>query len=125
MSTHPRARLKNVHARMAIRQANQFPDVNPLIGTDQRQLIRKGDIHVTEAVFRQLAHFSGAGVGHYAFAFEENFVQGAGTFRADGGHTANNTIVFNQLNHDLARQHSLRTVGDVDIRLLSRLLREA
>ncbi len=35
VSTHARAWLENIDTRMAIRQANQLPDVNPLIGADQ------------------------------------------------------------------------------------------
>ena len=124
VSAHARAWLENVHARMAICQANQLPDVNPLVGADQRQFVRKGDIDVAEAVLRQLAHLGGAGVGHHALAFQENLVQRAGTFGTDGRHTANDAVVFNQFDHHLARQHALRTVGDVDIRLLTRLLRE-
>ena len=125
VSTHARAWLENVYTRMAIRQANQLPDVNPLIGANQRQFVRKGDINVTEAVFRQLAHLGGAGVCHHTFAFQENLVQRAGTLGTDGRHTANDAVVFNQFDHDLAREDALRAVGDVDIRLLPRLLREA
>ncbi|MNT21401.1 hypothetical protein D3C72_1567390 [compost metagenome] len=53
-------RLQNIDPRMAIRQADKLPDIDALIGTNQRQLIGKGDIHIAEAIFGQLAHLSGA-----------------------------------------------------------------
>ena len=99
VTPHARARLKNINARVTIRQANQFPDVNPLIGTNQRQFISKSDIHIAEAVFGQLAHFCSAGV---TLTFEENFVQFAGAGRTNRRHTTNHAIVFNQLDHYLS-----------------------
>ena len=92
---------------------------------DDGQLVRVSDVDVAEAVFRQLAHLGGAGVCHHTLAFQENLVQRAGALGTDGRHTANDAVVFYQFDHDLAREDALRTVGDVDIRLLPRLLREA
>src|SRR5690606_34393363 len=125
VAAHARTWLENVHTRVTIRETNQLPDVNPLIGTNQRQFIRESNVDVAEAVFRQLAHFSGAGVGNHAFAFQENLIQLAGARGADRCHTANHAIVFNQFDHHLARQHTLRAVGDINISLFTRLLREA
>ncbi|CNU18083.1 Uncharacterised protein [Salmonella enterica subsp. enterica serovar Bovismorbificans] len=116
------ARLQNIDARMAVRQADQFPDVNPLFGANQRQFIRKGDIHITEAIFRQLAHLCGARVGDNAFALKENFVQRAGASRTYWRHTANHAVIFNKFHHHLTRQHTLRTIGNIHVGLLARLL---
>ena len=123
--THARPRLKDVHAGVTVGKANKFPDVNPLIGANQRQFIRKRDINVAEAVFGQFAHLGGAGVGHHTFAFKENFIQLAGARGADWRHAANHAVIFNQFHHHLAGQYALRTVGDIDIGLVARLLREA
>ena len=73
-----RPRLQNIHPWMAVCQADKLPDVDPLLGANQRQFVGKGDIHVAEAVFRQLAHLGGARIGDHAFALEENLVQRAG-----------------------------------------------
>ncbi|CAA2940718.1 Uncharacterised protein [Enterobacter cloacae] len=125
MPTHARPRLKDVHAGVTVSKANKFPDVNPLIGTNQRQFIRKRDVNVAEAIFGQFAHLGGAGVGHHTFAFKENFIQLAGARGADWRHAANHAVIFNQFHHHLAGQYALRTVGDIDIGLVARLLREA
>ncbi|MNL46189.1 hypothetical protein D3C87_1688760 [compost metagenome] len=74
-----RAGLKNIDARMAICQTDKFPDVNPLIGANQRQFIGERDVDITEAVFRQLAHFSRAGVSDHTLAFKEDVIKLAGT----------------------------------------------
>lgn len=82
---------------------DQFPDVNPLIGTNQRQFISKSDIHIAEAVFGELTHFRRPRVSDDTLTFEENFVQFAGAGRTNRRHTTNHAIVFNQLDHNLAR----------------------
>ena len=110
---------------MTIRQTNQFPDVNSLIGANQRQLVRKGDIDVTEAVFRELTHFGGAGISHHTLAFKVNLVQLAGTRGAYRRHAANHAVIFDELHHNLTRQYALRAVGNVHISLFPRLLRES
>jgi len=79
MPAHTRTRLQNIYPRMAVRQADQFPDVNALRIANQRQFVSKGNVYVTETVFRQLAHFGSAGVGNNTFAFEKNVIQIAGT----------------------------------------------
>ena len=122
---NPRTRLQNIHARMAICQSNQFPDVDPLIGANQRQLIGEGDIDVTEAIFSQFAHFRRTGVGHDTFALKENVVQFASTRGTDGGHSPNHAVVFNQFNHHLARQHAFWTISNVNVSLFTDLLRES
>jgi hypothetical protein len=71
VAANARARLQDIDARMAVRQADQLPDVNALVGANQRQLVGKSDVDVAEAVFRQLAHLGGARVGHHAFAFRK------------------------------------------------------
>ncbi len=109
---------------MAVSEADQLPDVDALVGTDQRQLVSKSDIHVAETVLGQLAHLSGAGVSNHTLALKEDLIQFAGAGRAHRRHTANDPIVFNQLNHYLAWQHALRAVGNVDICLLAGLLGE-
>ena len=103
VTAHARARLKNINARVTIRQANQFPDVNSLIGTNQRQFVSKSDIHIAEAVFGELTHFRRPRVSDDTLTFEENFVQFAGAGRTNRRHTTNHAIVFNQLDHNLAR----------------------
>ena len=123
--THTRPRLKNVHAWVTIGKANKFPDVNPLIGANQRQFIRKCNVNIAEAVFGQFAHFGSTGVGHHTFAFKEDLIQLAGARGADWGHAANHAVIFNQFHHHLAWQYALRAVGDVDIGLVARLLGEA
>ena len=125
VAAHARARLKNIDARVTIRQANQFPDVNPLIGTNQRQFISKSDIHIAEAVFGELTHFRRPRVSDDTLTFEENLVQFAGAGRANRRHAANHAIVFNQLDHYLSRQHAFRAVGNIDVSLLAHLLWES
>ena len=124
VSTNARAWLEDIDARVAVREANQLPDVNPLIGADKRQLVGKGDVHIAEAVFRQFAHLGGTGVSHHAFTFEEDVIEFTGTRGAYRRHSANHAIVFNQFHHHLPWQHALRAIGDIDVRLLTRLLRE-
>lgn len=70
-----RTRLQDIHPGMTIGQTNELPDIDIQLVADNRQLIRERNIDITEAIFRQLAHFSGASIGDNAFAFHEDFVK--------------------------------------------------
>ena len=60
---------------MAIRQRDQLPYINALSIANQRKLVSKCNVDITEAVFRQFTHLGSAGIGHHTFAFEENLVK--------------------------------------------------
>lgn len=70
-----RTRLQDIHPGMTIGQTNELPDIDIQLVADNRQLIRERNIDITEAIFRQLAHFSGASIGDNAFAFHEDFLK--------------------------------------------------
>ncbi|MCY1553569.1 hypothetical protein D9M68_900660 [compost metagenome] len=78
-------------------QTDQFPDIDLELLADDRQLIGKGDVHVTEAVLGKLAHLRSASIGDNALAFDEGFVQAYGGRRTFGGHAADYPVVFHQL----------------------------
>ena len=46
--------LKDLHARVAIGQADEFPDIDAQLVADQRELIGKGDVDVAVSVLGQL-----------------------------------------------------------------------
>ncbi|MOA39331.1 hypothetical protein D3C78_1610990 [compost metagenome] len=102
VSTYPRTRLQDIDPWVAVGQADQFPDVDVQLVADDRQLVGEGDVHVTEAVLRQLAHFRSAGVGDDALAFDENLVQGGSRGRAFRRHTTDHTVVLHQFAQHMA-----------------------
>ncbi|MNZ59700.1 hypothetical protein D3C78_777440 [compost metagenome] len=125
MATDAWSGLQDIDARVAVGQVDQFPDIDIQLVADDRQFIGEGDIHVAEAVFGQLAHFGGAGVGDHALAFDEDLVQAGGGGRALGGHAADHAVVLYQLAQHMAGQYALGAVGDTDVGLFAVGLREA
>ncbi len=122
---HAGARLQDAHARMAVSQADEFPDVDIELVADDRQLVGKRYVDVAEAVLGQLAHLGGAGIGDDALAFDKGLVEGHGQLAGLLRHAADDTVVGHQFMHHLAGQHALGAVSDLDIGFLAGLLREA
>ena len=75
MSPHARARLQYVHARMAVGQSNNLPDIKSQFFANERQLVGKGNIDIPEGIFRQLDHFCRARISALHIAADKTAVK--------------------------------------------------
>ena len=51
MAADAGSRLEYVHARVAVGELDEFPDINIEFSAQERQLVRESDVHVAESVF--------------------------------------------------------------------------
>ena len=115
MAPHPAAGLQDMYARMFVRQFDQFPDVDPRFGADQRKFVGKGNLNVTRRIFGQLTHLGRPGIGRMQRALHETGVKSYRPLRRSLVDPADHPVVVHQLVQHVARQHPLRTVGDVQL----------
>jgi len=66
MPTHTRARIQDIHSRMAVGQLDEFPDIYSDLVANNRKFVRECDAHVTERIFRDLAHLGRACISQEA-----------------------------------------------------------
>ena len=125
VSAHAAAWLQDVDARVAIGKADEFPNIDVQLIADHGQFICESDVHVAEAVFRQLAHFRRTGVGYGKRAFDEKAVDLCGHFRGLCAHAADSAVVIHKFMENLAGQDSFRTIGHLYIRAIACLLRKS
>src|SRR3546814_10966835 len=71
MATDAGAGLEDVDARVAVGEADHFPDVDAQMFGHHRQFVGEGDVDVAIAVLDQLHHFGGARRGGDAGAAPE------------------------------------------------------
>src|SRR5690554_179506 len=119
VTAHPRSRLKDVDPWMPVSQRNEFPYIDIKLVTDNGKLIGKGNIHIAEAVFRQLCHLCSTGIGGNTLSFQEGAVEstsGRGAFRR---HAADDPIIMDKLTQYVAGQYTLWAMGDADIRIFA------
>ncbi len=117
-------RLENVHPGMVIGQLDELPHIDIELVADHGKLVGKGDIHIAVAVFGELAHLGGAGVGDDALAFNKYFVERTGHIASFLGHSADDAIIGHQFAHHMPGQDALGAVGHLHIRLFPSLLGE-
>ncbi|MNZ37425.1 hypothetical protein D3C78_548700 [compost metagenome] len=120
VTAYAATRLQDIDAGVAVGQGDQFPHIDALLVTDERQFVGKGDIDVTEGVLGQLAHLGGAGFGRDALPFfHKHLVDLGGGGGAGLVHATDDAIVFHQLADHLTWQNPLRAVRHKDIRGLA------
>ncbi|MCY1522998.1 hypothetical protein D9M68_578790 [compost metagenome] len=100
---------------MTVGQRNQLPNINIKLIADNRQFVGKCDIDVTKAIFGEFGHFGCTRIRNDTLAFYKNFVEGAGRGRTLDGHATNHSVVLHQLSQNMARQNTLRAMGNTDI----------
>ena len=106
---------EDVDARVPVGEADHFPDVEPHLVRDDRQLVGEGDVDVAIGVLDQFGHLRRARIGGDAGAAHEALVERQRLARAARRDAADRAVVAHQLFEDLARQHALRAVGDRDV----------
>ena len=110
MSTDPRTRLEDLHARMTICEADEFPDVDAELIADERELIGEGDIHVAEGVLGQLGELGRASVGQEDLRGAEGGVEIAGLFGGGWSQSTTDAVIGDELFEHLAREDALGAV---------------
>ncbi len=57
VAANPRARIKNIHSRMEIRQPNKLPGVDAQLIADHRYLVGESNAHIAGCVFGRVCTF--------------------------------------------------------------------
>jgi hypothetical protein len=96
VTTHARSRSQHIDPRMAICQVNDFPHIYAKAIADERKLIRKCDIRISEGIFSQLHQLGCAGRGCYARSTDERFIETLSLPRARRSDAANAAIIVNK-----------------------------
>ena len=97
MASHPAAGLQDMYARMFVRQFDQFPDVDPRLGADQRKFVGKGNLNVARRIFGQLTHLGRPGIGRMQRALHETGVKSHRPLRRSLVDPADHPVVVHQL----------------------------
>ena len=116
VATHTGTGVEDVDPRVTVGEANDLPHVEAELLTDLRQLVREGDVDVTEGVLRQLGHLGRGRVGEQDLAGDEGAVQLGCLLGTGRGQAADDPVVAEDLDHDAAGQHSLGAVRQVHVR---------
>ena len=105
------AGVQDVYARMPVGQADEFPDVDPRLVADERQLVGEGNLDVPAGIFRQFAHLGGPGRRRVELTLDETAVEGLGSLRGGLVDAPDDPVIVDQFVDDVAGQDPFRTVG--------------
>lgn len=115
VTTYAAARPEDIDTRVLVGQADEFPHVDTCLFADDREFVGESYLYVSAGVLGEFAHLGRLAVGavertQYKLAVELD--SGVGRSFV---HTANNAVVVNKLIDDVARQHALGAVSNVDL----------
>jgi hypothetical protein len=125
MPTDTWTRLQDLNAGMVIGQLDELPNIDIKFVADNGEFVGKSNVDISERVFSQLAHLGCSGVGRDTFSLDKRFIKRCGPLRATLRHSANNSIVADKLMYNLSRKYSFRTIGYIDISLITDLMRKS
>src|SRR5699024_1472886 len=105
---------KNIYAWMVVCEFDKLPDIDAKVICDERQLVREGNVDVSERVLSQFRHFGGNIVSWQQFRFAESCINSRCALGRFFSLSSNNAVIGSELFHRFSRKDPLRAVREVN-----------